>query len=252
MLVAPGAYHEFLVGPTHSFALFGTSIPDSTNQALWTILDPISQPDADTPSALTLFSDTVLVKNFVFFNRPEMRQYDWPTRTGGVLNNADILNIQDCRFDSVSGGINEGQLIVLLRTTFQGCLWRCVWTSEEGRLDASNSSFDGNGYSMILAHDYSHIDSCRFTCNPNGHFVGLFGEGLRVTNCEFGPCVGSTSTMFLYVETDVVIEGCTFTGIDRVPIILEADVVCTESDLPPIIVRGNKFQIIIRLNLLLA
>ncbi|MBK6766577.1 MAG: T9SS type A sorting domain-containing protein [bacterium] len=243
ILVAPGRYHEFLVGPLHSYFMFGQYSPDSVAEELWTVLDPIPLPDADTPSAFVARGDTVLIKNFAFFNRAEMRQPDWPTRTGGIRNQSDFLIVEQCRFDSVSAAIERGPYIRALHCEFRGCLWKCIWTEQWGRLEARHCYFDGeSGYAYILAYDHTTLDSCVFGCNPTGHFVGLGTRHIRVRDCVFGPCAGAFSTLFLGVSEDVLVERCTFVEIDSVSIILQVDVRCTESLTPPIILRNNMFR----------
>ncbi|MBK6766578.1 MAG: right-handed parallel beta-helix repeat-containing protein [bacterium] len=219
------------------------STPDSVTEDLWSILDPIPQPNADTPSAFVARGDTVRVKNFAFFNRPEMRQLDWPTRTGGIRNQADLLIVEHCRFDSVSAAIERGEEIRLSNCEFHECLWKCVWTSVTGRLEARNCYFDGeSGYAFILAHDSTIIESCVFGCNPSGHFVGLSGNDVQVRGCRFGPCDGNLSTVYVYPRSNCVIEGCDFDGMEDMYMLLEIDVACEETDFPPIVVRDNTFH----------
>lgn len=243
VLVAPGRYHEFLVGPLLSYVLTGQHSPDSVAEELWTVLDPIPLPDADTPSAFVARGDTVRITNFAFFNRVEMRQPDWPTRTGGIRNQTDLLEVEHCRFDSVSSAIERGARIRTTHCEFRGCLWKCIWTEQWGILEARHCYFDGeSGYAYILGYDGTTIDSCIFGCNPSGHFVGLGRSNIRVRDCVFGPCDGAFSTLFFGASQDVLVERCTFLDIDDVSIILQVDVRCTESFAPPIIVRNNVFR----------
>lgn len=175
VLVAPGRYHEFLVGPAHSFVLLGEYSPD-TVETEWTVLDPIPPVNADTPSVVTLVGDSVVLKNIAFFNRLELRQPDWATRAGGVRNFCQLLRVSNCRFDSVSAAIWGGACIILDTCEFSGCVWQCVDpTSPTGSVTANSCLFDGAGYTLVSGFDHSSFRFCNFKCNSQGgHFLSFF------------------------------------------------------------------------------
>lgn len=242
VLVAPGVYHEFLTGPPHSFTLSGLVAPDDVPPVSWTVLDPIPLPDSDTPSAFVLTADSVYVRNFVFFNRPEMRQLDWPTRTGGIRSYSTLLDVQSCHFDSVSAAIDHGMNIQIRDCRFSGCLWKCVWTEVDGLLKAQNCAFDGSGQALILAYDNSIIDSCEFQIDSWGHMMGLFGTNIAVRDCRFGPSLATSSSFYIWPMGGVLIENCVFEALNHAQVILEANIVCGVDSLQPITIRGNTFR----------
>ncbi|MBK6765588.1 MAG: hypothetical protein IPG71_04440 [bacterium] len=83
VMVAPGIYHEFLHGPEVTFTLSGEHEPVG-NPDLWSLLDPIPLPDADTPSCLSITADTAFIKNIAFFNRVEYRETESGLREPAV------------------------------------------------------------------------------------------------------------------------------------------------------------------------
>lgn len=242
VLVAPGTYHEFLTGPAHSFTIRGVFPPDSFAPELWTVLDPIPLPDADTPSAFTLLSDSVWIENFVFYNNSEMRQTVWPTRSGGIRNEARMLSISRCRFDSVSAAIDHGGDIRVFDSVFQGNVLHCIWPRPEGRIQLYNCSFSGVGQVLVLGYDSSIVENCTFNFSPQGHFMGLFGSALRVTNCRFDSCSNSFSLFYLWPIQGSVIDRCSFTRIRNVQPILEVNGRCEIDDQAPIVISNCTFE----------
>ncbi|MCB1060779.1 MAG: T9SS type A sorting domain-containing protein [Calditrichaeota bacterium] len=242
VLVSPGTYHEFLTGPLHSFTLSGVHSPDSVEPELWTVLDPIPLPDADTPSAFLVTEDTVRVRNFVFFNNREMRQTVWPTRSGGIRNEADVLIVEHCRFDSVSSAIDQGYDIRVTGSAFAACPLHCVWPATGGRIQLRDCTISGTGQVLVLGYDGSLVENCTFKQSPQGHFMGLFGEALRVTDCRFDSCSNSLSLFYLWPLRGSEITRCTFTRINNVQPILEISVACEVQGETPIVISECTFD----------
>ena len=242
VLVSPGTYHEFLTGPPHSFTLSGVHSPDSVEPELWTVLDPIPLPDADTPSAFLITEDTVWVKNFVFFNRAEMRETGTTHRSGGIRNEADVLVIDRCRFDSVSAAIDHGYDIRVTSTIFQGNLGHCIWPRPQGRLNLQDCSFECTSQVGVLAYDRSTIVNCKFGRNPTGHRLGLYGESLLLADCVFDSCTETLSPVYMWALEGSVIRGCLFTGIRGPAALLEVNGRCEDNGLAPLTIRECVFE----------
>lgn len=241
VLISPGVYDEFLVGPEHSFVISGLYTADTTI-ALRTILNPSPPTNADTPSVFVVAHDTAVVKNLAFFNRVELRQPDWATRSGGIRNFAQHLIVEDCRFDSVSAAIDGGAQINASDCIFQDCVFFCIRPINNGRVNLANCTFDGAGYSLIYSGSYSTIENCRFVCNSaGGHFLQVSGSGVRVQDCTFGPCVGAFSILEAGPDSNIVIERCLFIGLDRAICILSVYAECSDS-IEPIEIRDNIFE----------
>lgn len=242
VLVAPGTYHEFLIGPAHSFVLSGWYPPDSVN-VLQTLLDPIPSAGPDTPSVFAITHDTAFISNFAFFNSSELRQDESQSRTGAIQNNAGFLHVERCRFDSVSVAIRGGLNIWVDNCSFLGCVGPCVQPDIGGRVISQHSSFESGAYAIIFAYSNSRFEDCVFSCNTNGgHFLDIGGSNIQINRCRFGPCVGAFWVIDIYPVANIVIENCVFEGIDRVNSILAAGIDCSIVEGAPITIRGNTFR----------
>ncbi len=240
VLVAPGDYHEFLMGPPHSFVLMGEYPPDSGSLSV-TTLDPIIT-EPDTPSTIQVSADTVLIKNLAFFNCAGLRQ-DFATRSGGVQNSASKLIVQNCRFDSVSAAIRHGHSIEVLDCRFTGCVRTAIQADSGGRITARRCTFEASAYSIVTGYDGTIIEDCEFICNTQyGHYVVLGGEGIVVRNCRFGPCLGAFSVLSIYSTGSNVIEENVFEGLNRSVSIIEAESDCSTLGGVPLTIRANVFQ----------
>lgn len=243
VLVAPGRYHEFLTGPSHSFTLIGLMAPDSVLPVSWTVLDPIPQPESDTPSAFILTADTVILRNFVFYNRPEMRQHDWPTRTGGIEFSGHYLSLSHCRFDSVSRCIRGGSEITLNNCGFVACRWWCVHPTPQGSVKAQSCNFDGNGHWLARSYSNSQYIDCQFTSTPlHGHLLSFYGENITISGCTFGPSSELTAPIWGYTLGNCVIENCLFQGLSQTPFLLRVDMDCPGPAGLPLVIADNRFR----------
>lgn len=239
--VAPGTYHELLQSPLHSFVLMGWHRADTTAEAR-TTFDP-NVFGVDTPSVFRVFGDTAVVKNIAFYNRPAIRQYEIPTRSGAIQSAARLLIVEQCRFDSVSSPLWRGSRIEIQNCRFVGCFGSCVLTSLSGRLKAENCYFESEGYSVVTCYGGSEIDSCVFANNPQGgYLLNIRGPGAIVSNCRFGPYVGAFSVVDIYPNGDVLIENCVFEGIDQAYSLIQAGFDHPISMDYPLVIRGNTFR----------
>ncbi|MBL0062301.1 MAG: T9SS type A sorting domain-containing protein [bacterium] len=242
VLVAPGIYHEFLIGPDHSFTLAGWYQADTVAN-LRTLLDPIPQAAIDTPSVFVVTGDTAVVTNIAFYNRPELRQLDGPTRSGGIENDADLIRVENCRFDSVSSAIEGGQNIVVSNCTFAGCVGPCIQPDLGGRLSTTDSYFEASAYALVFVYNNSRIENCVFACNTlQAHFLVIHGSNILIDSCRFGPCVGAFWALDIVPITDVVIQDCLFEGLDRVYSIIAVGAICDRISGVPVTIRGNTFR----------
>lgn len=239
--VAPGTYNEFLQGPAHNISLVGWYSGDTLPEYR-TTLDPIPAGN-DTPSVAVFSGDTVVVENFAFYNRPEMRQPDWATRTGGIQHTGERLILRDCRFDSVSRAVNAAQSIESTDCKFYGCLWQCLYASNTGLVRAERCTFDGSGPWLVYCSSGSSIRECDFLCSATRtHFLQMSGHDILVSGCRFGPCDAGFSVLVAYTQGNCVIENCVFESIGRASRLIEIAMQCPGPTGVPIRVSGNTFR----------
>ncbi len=239
--VAPGTYHEFLSCSTNSIVLLGW-YPGDTLAELRTLLDPVPF-GIDTPSVLQLFGDTAKVLNFAFFNRPEMRETNLPTRTGGILFTGEELEVRDCRFDSVSYSIEAAYRVTLKDSKFIGCKWPCVYATMLGVIKAENCEFDGSGATLVTAGSASTIENCSFRRSVNGgtNPLKIVGEDIVVRNCSFGPSGHGFSIIVALPDANCRITDCVFYDITGTPHIIEVAMNCPAVADTPIVIANNTF-----------
>lgn len=240
VLVSPGVYHEFLVGPLHSVALLGEFQADTTEE-LRTLIDPIAA-GLDTPSTIVARGDTNIIKNIAFFNRSELRQ-DFATRSGGIQSSAAMLIAEHCRFDSVSAAIRGGLNLQVADCRFLGCVRDAIQPSSNGRVQVSRCWFEVSAYAMVTGYSNSRIEDCEFTRNAqHGHFVNVFGEDITIRNCRFGPSVTAFTVLVAFPTGNVRIEDNLFEGLENAVWIIEIGVNCSMVEDPPIVIRNNVFR----------
>ncbi len=240
--VSPGVYHEFLVAPAHSLTLTGWYSADTLAE-LRTVLDPIPG-GSDTPSVAVFLGDTVHIENFVFYNRPEMRQPDWPTRVGGVHHTGSALHLRNCVFDSVSQAVLAAQLIEAEHCRFNGCLWFCLYPSAFGTVRVNKCEFSGSGWWLIFCSTGSTVRNSSFRRDTDGgtHLLQLHGSDIEVSTCRFGPSGRGFSLVNINPVSNCRIDSNTFEDIGRCPALLEVAMGCPSEDGSPISIRGNIFD----------
>ncbi|MCL4305504.1 hypothetical protein KJZ99_06290 [bacterium] len=240
VLVSPGTYHEFLIGPLHSVTLLGEFQADTTEE-LRTVLDPIAA-GLDTPSTFEARGDTTTVKNIAFLNRPELRQ-SFATRSGGVQNSAFALFIENCRFDSVSAAIRGGMDIKVTDSRFLGCVRDAIRPSSNGRIQVNRCMFEASAYAMVTGYSRSLIEDCEFKRNAQyGHFLNAIGEDITIRNCRFGPSVTAFSVLVAFPTGGMRIGNNVFEGIENAMWVIEVGVNCSIVEDPPIVIRNNVFR----------
>jgi hypothetical protein len=240
--VAPGAYHEFLNCTADSLTLTGWYSGDTLTE-FRTLLDPIPG-GVDTPSAAEFFGDVVTVRNVSFFNRPEMREPDWATRTGGIRHHGSRLNLENCRFDSVSQAVYGGTNIFATNCQFEGCLWFCLYPNGNGSVHAERCSFEGTGSWLVRGFSGSFINACEFQRGNTGstELLSLSGRDIIVDSCRFGPSGRGFSLVRIYPTGNCLIKNCLFEEIGRANAIIEVPMSCPAADDNPIVIRGNTFR----------
>lgn len=242
VLVAPGVYHEFLIGPEHSLTLSGWHSGD-TLPDFRTILDPI--PSAgDTPSVAVFECDSLTIRNFTFFNRIELRQYEFATRTGGVEFSGGTLALISCRFDSVSRAVNGGTRVYAENCTFNHCIAQCIRPSTNGSLIATHCTFDGDsGNWLVRCYSGSSIRSCDFLCSASQtDLLSVSGSNIEIIGCRFGPCYSAFPIVRVATQGECRIEDCIFEGIERSSSLVEVSMECPGPEGVPIRIRGNTFS----------
>ncbi|NUO20178.1 right-handed parallel beta-helix repeat-containing protein [bacterium] len=240
--VAPGRYHEFLVCSTNTLMLTGWHSGD-TLEEFRTILDPIPM-GLDTPSVAVFSGDSIRINNFAFYNRPEMREPDWPTRVGGIRHTGLSLFVTNCLFDSVSRAIHADHCIKATHCVFRGCLWHCLYPSNEGVVYADNCSFEGSRWWLVYGTSGSTIRNCTFRrSEPGGtHLLQLHGRDIEVSGCTFGPSEHGFSILPIFPQGNCRISECVFEDISGTPTVIEISLDCPEAADTPIEVRNNIFR----------
>lgn len=241
VLVAPGVYHEFLTCPTNGIYLSGWYGGDTLSE-LRTVLDPIPSGQ-DTPSVAQFSGDTVYINNFVFTNRPEIREPEWPTRVGGVRHTGAALFVTNCLFDSVSRAVHADRFIKAYNCKFRGCLWHCLYPSNTGIVQAEHCEFGGQGWWLVFGTSGSIIRNCTFTRGSLGgtHLLQLSGIDIIVSNCRFGPCSSGFSPLLFHPMGNCRIENCTFEEIDYASALIEVPMECPSGSQLPIEIAENQF-----------
>ncbi len=241
VLVAPGTYHEFLVGPEHTIILQGWYPADTTADFV-TLLDPIVT-GIDTPSVFVVNGDSTVIRNFMFFNRPEIRQTGTPFRSGGVRCLRNYIRFQNCIFDSVISSVWGGNIVVLDSCQFRGCVSQCVLPSMQASVVAQNCSFESGGFALITAYSNSQFTSCRFLCNTSRiHFLNLFGSNISIDGCKFGPCLAGSPVVSIIDAEIALIQDCQFVGLSGVQRIIDVSSVCSNNIAAPVTVRRCEFR----------
>jgi len=242
VMVAPGEYDEFLTGPGHSFVLSGW-FPADTTEELRTLLNPSPPADADTPSVIHVTQDTAIVLNIAFFNKAELRQEEWQTRSGGIESHAELLVVSNCRFDSVSAALYRGNHVQVTNSAFQACFGYCILPTIGGAVFADNCTFQGEGVFLVRAYSNSRITNCDFVCSESGNdFLSLSGSDIQVTSCHFGPCFTAFPVLRVSTLGNVNIENCVFEMIDRASQLILVTMDCPGPPGIPITIRDNVFR----------
>lgn len=242
VFVEPGVYHEFLVDPDHPFSLAG-HFPADTAEELRTILDPIAVAGPDTPSVFVLTGDTVSIRNFVFFNRSELREHGASTRSGALRNYAHLLHVENCRFDSVSSAIWGGSRVIVHGSKFVGCVGQCIIPFIGGVVETDDSEFESSAFALITAYSESQFVNSHFKCNSlQIHFLNLGGSGILIDRCKFGPCLAGSPVVSLNNAENVLIQDCEFVGLEGAQRIVEVVSICSNSIDAPVTVRRCEFR----------
>lgn len=240
--VAPGVYHEFLTCATNSLTLTGWHSADTLAE-FRTILDPIPM-GLDTPSVAVFSGDTIQVSNFAFYNRPEMRQPDWPTRTGGIRHTGTATFVTNCLFDSVSRAVYADNYIKASDSEFRGCLWHCLYASNTGIVQATRCNFDGSRWWLVFGTSGSTFLNCTFRrSEPGGtHLLQLYGQDLLVSGCTFGPSGRGFSLLVISPQGDCKITDCIFEDVSGTPYLIEVPLNCPVDADTPIVISNNIFR----------
>lgn len=242
VLVAPGSYNEFLVSPQHSFVMTGWYASDTLPE-LRTVLDPIPEAIADTPSVFHVVADTAFISNLAFFNRRELRQEDGIDRSGGIENGTNWLQIQNCRFDSVSAPVRGGHAVTLTSCVFQGCFGICVQPDQGGPTIARNCYFEAAGYTLVWVNSNSRFQNCIFACNTLGAILMVIqGSNVVVDSCRFGPCVGGFWPVEISPITNILNQNCIFENLDEFYSVIAVGAICDRVFGTPVVIRGNTFR----------
>lgn len=241
--VSPGVYHEFLICSTDSIFISGWYSVDTLTE-LRTILDPIPG-GLDTPSTMVLTGNAAKLQNLAFFNRPELREPVWPTRTGGVLHTGESLSLQYCRFDSISNAVNAEHFIRADHCTFVGCQWHCLFPSNEGTAHAENCTFDGSKRWLVYGGSGSRILNCSFRSHdaPTTYLLRLHGNDVYVRECQFTSVDGVFSLVLVSPQGNFRIEECVFQNVTGARAMIEVPLDCSGAEVDtPIVIANNRFQ----------
>ncbi|MBL0062250.1 MAG: right-handed parallel beta-helix repeat-containing protein [bacterium] len=240
--VAPGVYHEFLTCETNALTLIGWHSAD-TLVDFRTILDPIPA-SLDTPSTAVFSGDTVVVKNFVFYNQPGIRQPVWATRVGGIRHEGNFLRIVNCQFDSVSKAVDASREISAINCDFNGCLWQCLYASSTGVIESEECNFDGSGPWLVYGSSGSTFQNCTFRRSETGgtHLLQLYGQDILVSGCRFGPSGRGFSLLVVSPQGNCKITDCIFEDISGTPNLIEAYLNCPVDADTPIVISNNVFR----------
>ncbi|MBK6766787.1 MAG: T9SS type A sorting domain-containing protein [bacterium] len=235
--VAPGIYHEFLAGPAHNITLTGWH-PADTLPEFRTTLDPIPA-GPDTPSVAVFNGSILRVKNFAFYVGPELRPF-----TGGIEFGGDSLFVENCRFDTVSRGINGGWRVVVRNSIFNRCDGQCIRPEPYGSVDAEFCKFDGgSGDWLVRCYSGSSLRDCEFLCSENRtDLLSISGSDIEVLRCKFGPCMGGFPILRCNTEGNVVIEECLFESISRASSLIQVTMDCPPPEDIPVRIRRNLFR----------
>jgi len=185
VLVSFGIYQEALTAPLVSFSLLGDVVPDSALDNLPTI-DPSGLPHPEELTCLTFLQSIPFcrIERLTFRNGPEMYPRD---EIGGIAGSVSQLVLRHAKLDSTYYGIardqGAGELIELDSCLFENNPVGCVST-EEHRVVAHNSSFNGAGFTLVNCASNSQFDRCRFSGATSAYHLLIDGEA-TVTHCDF-------------------------------------------------------------------
>ncbi len=269
VLVSLGLYQEALTAPLVSFSLLGDVLPDSTLSNL-PVIDPSSLPHPGELACLTFVQSIPLcrIERLTFRNGLEMYPRD---EIGGIAGSVSHLALKHAKFDSTYYGLarvqGTGELIELDSCLFVNNPVGCVST-EEHRVVARNSFFNGAGFTLVNCASNSQFERCRFSGATSAYHLLIDGEA-TVTQCDFSgnsPDVnawlfllngsglvaenifhnGQFATFAVHVERDCAfplsISGNIFSQLfDVTPIVIE----CLSPGLVPAMVDSNIFTAIV-------
>ncbi|MBI5058788.1 T9SS type A sorting domain-containing protein [candidate division KSB1 bacterium] len=186
-------YAEALIGPPHSFALFGDVGDDTTEESRPTISPPQGEGD-DTSACLLLGSSpSCALADLRFVNGPWMYPREPAALDlGGVrFTSSGEIRVVRCTFDSTTGGISPSQYdlrprIDVRQSVFRDVAGGCVHGL--GPLTVIGCHVTGTQYAGYYGRDSTLIESCQFDGVFVGGWVTLVVSGPKVVrNCLFGP-----------------------------------------------------------------
>ena len=202
VLVGMGIYAEALRAPQHSFLLKGDVVPDTGDYPRPTI-DPTSLPGSDTLCCLTIPPGCKLaMEDMRFYNGPAMYPNPPYDRiVGGVLVFARNLEVRRCVFDSTWMGLcfglgsqdpDSASSCWVENSQFikveDACIGSNAGTSGgHFALTAVDCYFQGHSMWLVNGTDSSRIARCQFGGDSSGSMCTIWGRGLVVENCLFGP-----------------------------------------------------------------
>lgn len=238
VLVTNAIYQEALIAPLVSFSLLGDVVPDSALDNLPTI-DPSGLPHPEELACLTFMQSIPFcrIERISFRNGPEMYPRD---EIGGIEGNVTHLFVRQSKFDSTFYGIgrvvNSGDLIELDSCLFENNPVGCVST-EEHRVVARNSSFNGAGFTLVNCASNSQFERCRFSGATSAYHLLIDGEA-TVTQCEFsGNSPDVNAWLFLLNGSGTVAENVFHNG-QFATFAVHAERNCTL----PLSITGNIFN----------
>lgn len=239
--IAPGSYDEFLVSPAHTFTLLGR-YPADTLLEFRTLINPVAD-SAETLSVFLINSDSAYIENLAIFNSADIRNVGESVRSGGLRNFSTHLSLSRCRFDSVLSPIWGGHSILLDSCIFNDCTRQGVLASPGGKVVATNCFFETDGYAMVTAYDFSQFNGCEFRCNTGGgHFLNLFGGGIVVVGCLFGPCTGSFPVVSIFPTSNNRFAFNRFEDFTNVQSLIQVANSCSSIGDSSVYVFGNVFR----------
>ncbi len=208
VLVALGTYAEELTAPPSSFWLIGDAEIDTGNFAR-PVIDPSELDSAQWRRCMTVPEGCKLtVERMAFINRWPMYPRPDPFVRGGVYVNSTLpITFRHCSFDSVWGAIVHDSTNIPVHYVVEDCRFTYATRTQifgfsPGQAEVLRTFF--HGYHMrgdfVNVGDGSRVEECIFTGDSIGRAVALWGEGMRLRNCIFGPIDSCTTLAFQIVE----------------------------------------------------